>query len=157
MKKFILLTAAAFLIGSSCYAVRDSKGYKERKRIGTSKETSWRKDTKWCPGLKNKEIWAVRKKMFQLKKYKWEAIRTNLKIEPKELANQISAEMRKLGLSSRTFDKLRKSAKNNWERIKINKLEIKFLKMQMMLNLMSEEGRLKWEKCRMETQEEAVE
>ncbi len=139
MNKF-LVAVAIVMIGSVCYA----------KNPPTNQRADSPSDSKTSPypgflgrmGLrlneKNKEIMDVRKKIFELKKFKWETMRQNLKIDAKEFANIINKKISDLKLSSKTFDSLRKSAKTDRERVCINKLENKFLRFQIMLKCIAE-------------------
>ena len=139
MNKF-LMAAAIVVIGSACYAkspqlTRRSDEPSAARTMaypGIMEKMGWRFDGK------NKAIMETRKKLFELKKFKWETMRQNLKIDNKEFANILNKKMNDLKLSNKTFDSLRKSAKTNMERMHINKLENKFLRFQMMLKFVAE-------------------
>lgn len=81
----------------------------------------------------NKDLLNMHKKLFDLKRFKLETIRKNLRIDPKAFSNIINKKINELGLSNAAFDSLRKSVKSNKERIKINELENKFLEIQVMI------------------------
>ncbi|KKQ11639.1 MAG: hypothetical protein WCS92_02985 [Candidatus Babeliales bacterium] len=139
MNKF-LVAVAIVVIGGACYAKNPPT---TRRSDGPSTGS-----TSAYPGFmgrmglgfegKNKAIMDTRKKLFELKKFKWETMRQNLKIDTKEFAGIINKKIDDLKLSSKTFDSLRKSAKTNRERMCINKLENKFLRFQMMLKFLGE-------------------
>lgn len=139
MKKF-LLAVAMLSIAYSCYA-GTMKEQKKLRRLGEAKGWEWG----------NKDIRDIRKKMRELKIFKWQTIQQNLKIDSKELSEIIDKKIKELKLSIKTFDKLRKSAKNNMQRIRINRLENKFLRLEMKLKFMRE-GCPKWEKLRAEAE-----
>ncbi len=139
MNKF-LVAVAIVMIGSTCYA----KNPLINQRVNSPSDIK----TSPYPGFlgrsdlplyeKNKEIMDVRKKIFELKKFKCETVRQNLKIDAKEFANIINKKISDLKLSSNTFDSLRKAAKTDGERVYINKLENKFLRFQIMLKCITE-------------------
>ncbi len=155
MKKFII-AVTLLTIASSCYA---ENPYRERRRMRVRDadwcESDWGKGAGWEGagigrgwGLmeRSKDIRELRRKIFKLKKFKMETIQENLKIDSKELAAIVENKMRELNLTTKTFDKLRKSAKNNRQRMVINRLENRFLKLQIWLKYMHEGcPRLKWE------------
>ncbi|MFH1254085.1 MAG: hypothetical protein V1646_01490 [bacterium] len=139
MNKF-LVAVAIIMIGSTCYAKNPPTA---RRSDGPSTDsTSARPGFMGRMGLdfkgENKAIMDTRKKLFELKKFKWETMRQNLKIDTKEFASIINKKISDLKLSNKTFDSLRKSAKTNRERMCINKLENKFLRFQMMLKFLGE-------------------
>jgi len=139
MNKF-LVAVAIVIIGSACYAKNPPT---TRRSDGPSADnTSARPAFMGRMGLgfegKNKAIMDTRKKLFELKKFKWETMRQNLKIDTKEFASIINKKISDLKLSNKTFDSLRKSAKNNVERMAINKLENKFLRFEMMLKCIAD-------------------
>jgi hypothetical protein len=158
MKK-IIMSVVLVTMAYACYA---EKPYRERRRMrdkegewcglgwdrGESRRAGrgWGRGEGWGLKERSKDIRELRRKVFKLKQFKMKAIQDNLKIDSKELAEIVEKKMHELDLSSKTFDKLRESAKNNWQRMAINRLENRFLKLQMWLKYMHEGcPRLKWE------------
>lgn len=133
MKK-ILMAVAIVMIGSSCYAGNLRSSDTKPRPISMKHMEDKGKGMK----EKNKAIMDVGKQLFELKKFKMETIHQNLKIDTKALADMLNKKINDLKLSNATFDSLRASAKNNMERMAINKLENKFIKFQMMLKGMAE-------------------
>jgi hypothetical protein len=130
MKKFLMMAVAMVMIGGSCYSVGHNS-------VCPSCKCSSERAGK-CFNGKNKAIRDVRNKLWELKKFKIETVRENLKIDSRELGNIISGKIHALGLSNKTFDHLRKSAKSDLELMRINKLQNKFLRFNMMVRVMSE-------------------
>ena len=153
MKKLFII-ASIIAIGSFCYAKNPSLGTQTDNPSDRTRISRVMACPEWFAKWENKDIMDARKKLFELKKFKWETIKENLKIESSELASIINQKISNLKLSNKTFDSLRKKAKNDRERICINRLENKFLKFQMMVKFIGE-GCPKiqeWKKRQAETQ-----
>ena len=137
MNRF-LMSVALVMIGVSCYAGNIPSDRPSDGPLATSPRPIFMKNMVRGMDGKNKAIMDVQKQLLELKKFKVETIRQNLKIDTKAFGDLINKKISDLKLSNATFDSLRTAAKSNMERMAINKLENKFLKFQMMLKVMVE-------------------
>lgn len=133
-----LMSVALVMVGCSCYAGNIPSDRPSDGPLATSPRPIFMKKMGMGMDGKNKAIMDVQKQLLELKKFKVETIRQNLKIDTKALGDIINKKISDLKLSNATFDSLRTAAKDNMERMAINKLENKFLKFQMMLKIMIE-------------------
>lgn len=139
IRLFKYMLVVLLILGSGCYCYAGKAAAVYNAKYGTNIGKSNATVNVTVPE-KSAAVLDLEKKLFELKKFKLETIRQNLKITPQTFSTIISSKINELGLSNSSFEALRTSAKNNAdvakgnrERIMINELENKFLEIQIMI------------------------